>query len=176
MCFKKISFLILALLVNVIMERGVEASSLSHLVSDVSRLAGVPAKLLEALVKVETGVSSNNAWPWTIQVKGKSYYFKNKEQAVRYASTLLENGLENFDVGLAQVNYRWHGDQFASLHHLMTPRLNLLYAAKLLKETYLKTRSWEKAIKLYHSSTPSHQEKYWKRVSREINKKGDQPT
>ena len=44
----------------------------------------------------------------------------------------LDAGLINIDVGVMQLNYRWHGGEFDNLGEMLTPESNINYAAKLL--------------------------------------------
>jgi hypothetical protein len=47
---------------------------------------GIPTHLLRAVSHVESGRvigGSVNAWPWTINVEGKGYIFKTKQEAIK---------------------------------------------------------------------------------------------
>lgn len=68
--------------------------------------------------------------------------------------------LINTDIGIAQVNYRWHGQGIASVQQWFDPRFNLDYAANHLAELKRKYGSDLAAVGYYHSSTPVHRKRY----------------
>jgi hypothetical protein len=47
---------------------------------------------------------------------------------------MLDEGQRNIDVGIMQVNLRWHGHCVAKPKHLLNPNINLEIGAKLLAE------------------------------------------
>lgn len=76
----------------------------------------------------------------------------------------LAKGNNNIDVGVMQVNLRWHGDKFASLEEKLQPLENIDYAAKLLCDLKKRYGSWHKAVRYYHSASPAHHKKYSRKV------------
>ncbi len=130
--------------------------------------AGIPTYLLASISRTETGHTRRGrgfgAWPWTLNIKGKGYYFDTKEAAITAMKQAMRDGLNSIDVGCMQLNYRWHGAAFASIDDMFDPATNAAYAAKFL--AYLNDRygSWEEAVKHYHSSTESLGQKYLKKV------------
>jgi hypothetical protein len=131
---------------------------------------GLPEGLLPAISRVETGLKQGErgvrGWPWTLNVQGKGYYFKTREEALAKLRAVLDAGVRNVDVGCMQINYRWHAENFASVEEMMSPEANTAYAAKFL--TRLKNRhgSWEVATKYYHSSDRTRGTAYLGRVHR----------
>jgi len=101
-------------------------------------------------------------WPWTLNVAGKSYWFKDKGSAISFAELELMSGKTNFDVGICQINWRWHGHNFSSVRELFNPIKNIEYAIKYLKKIK-GDRSWKYAIGAYHS--PNNQERAAQYVS-----------
>lgn len=130
--------------------------------------AGIPTYLLASISRTETGHTRRGrgfgAWPWTLNIKGKGYYFDTKEAAIAAMQQAMKDGLRSIDVGCMQLNYRWHGEAFASIEDMFDPATNAAYAAKFL--TSLKDRhgSWDEAVKHYHSSTESLGQKYLQKV------------
>lgn len=130
------------------------------LLQEVSALCGVEETLLRAIILVESGIHKNRSWPWTIQVRGHSLYFKTKDGAIQYARRLLKTGIRNFDCGIAQINWRWHGHKFKSVENVFDPQANLICAARFLKSLFLRHGSWKQAAAAYHGGSPREQEIY----------------
>lgn len=125
----------------------------------------VPKLLLLKVAKIESGIGRQKTpWPWSIQVQGKSYYFKNKLAATLYIKQLLLLGIENFDVGCFQINWRWHKDKIKTPQELLNPNKNTLIAAQFLDDLKAQHQSWIKAIAYYHSSNPQKGAAYAKLV------------
>lgn len=135
-------------------------SAATDLIHDVSILCGVKEEALRAIVCVESGLTKNVAWPWTIQVRGKSLYFKKKALAVSYAQKLLTAQIRNFDCGLAQVNWRWHGHKFANLEAAFDPKTNVVVAARFLKEGFRRHKDWSMAAGFYHGGSAQERQRY----------------
>lgn len=72
---------------------------------------------------------------------------------------------ENVDIGLMQINWKWHGDRVPSLERLFDVDYNIAYAAFHLKELMAKYPV-DEAIGRYHSPTPSRAANYRKKVYR----------
>ncbi|NVO26315.1 lytic transglycosylase domain-containing protein [Donghicola sp. C2-DW-16] len=134
------------------------------------KAAGIPTYLLAAITRTETGHTRRGrgfgAWPWTLNIKGKGYYYESREEAIAAFRDAIAQGLTSIDVGCMQLNYRWHGQAFSSIEDMFDPVSNAAYAAQFL--TSLKDRhgSWEEAVKRYHSSTDALGTKYLARVEK----------
>lgn len=114
----------------------------------------IPPALLYAIALTESednfqGVA--RPWPWTINHAGKGTYFKTRQDAYQYAQKLVEQGVTSFDIGLMQVNWRWHKQRFPSLWDAFDPYLNLHAAAQILIEQYTARGSFEEAVGAYHA-------------------------
>jgi len=120
----------------------------------------IPKGLLVAIAKVESGHRE-----YAINVGGRSIYTDSLATAVSIAKSKINAGTTNIDLGVMQLNYRWHGDQFASLEEMLTPEKNIKYAASLLKTLYDLHRNWQKAIRHYHSANIEHSRKYSRKVA-----------
>ncbi len=99
-------------------------------------------------------------------MEGIGRWFDTQEQAYSYALEKKREGARSFDVGCFQINYRWHGDQFASLREMFDPEANAIYAANFLKKLFAETGDWREAAGAYHSRTEEHAAKYRSRFSR----------
>ncbi|MEL7463177.1 MAG: lytic transglycosylase domain-containing protein [Pseudomonadota bacterium] len=146
-------------------------ASLSHLcdraASVAARESGVPAEVLFALTRTETGRGRDGRlepWPWTVNMEGEGRWFDSRDEAVAYIERHRRKGARSFDVGCFQINHRWHGDAFASLEEMFDPLVNARYAARFLGELRdeLNARSgdWLRIAGAYHSRTPQFAEAY----------------
>lgn len=134
-----------------------------------SERTGVPLSVLRAIALTETGRKRGGAlrpWPWTVNMEGAGRWFDAPEEAERYVATHMDRGARSFDVGCFQLNYRWHGEAFASVAAMFEPEANALYAARFLKRLYAEFGDWSLAAGAYHSRTPEFAERYRKRFDR----------
>lgn len=119
---------------------------------------GLPDGVLAAIARKESGYSPRGdiaqAWPWTINEAGRSSYFESRPEAEAYLERALARGDTNIDIGCMQINYRWHGEAFASPSQMFEPSVNIAYAADFLTALYARLGSSEQAIAHYHSSLP----------------------
>ncbi|MGU7771753.1 transglycosylase SLT domain-containing protein [Burkholderia sp. MR1-5-21] len=125
--------------------------------------------------KVLAGIALNEsayggrAWPWTLNVAGQGYFFKTRTEACKAIEMLLARGRCDFDVGLMQVNWCYHGKRFGSAWDALAPATNIRVAEAILNENYARTGSVEKAIAYYHSANPSPGRAYLARFVRHLN-------
>jgi len=128
--------------------------------------SGVPIDILLAITRVETGRGGPNPgpWPWTINADGKGTFFATKEEGVSAATEHLTDGTGTFDVGCFQLNFRWHGKNFASLSDMFDPEINADYAASFLSDLYQETGDWSKAVAAYHSRSEDLAQDYLTKV------------
>ena len=133
-----------------------------------SQATGVPAAVLMAIARVETGRTIGGAltpWPWTVNEGGAGSWFDTADEAMAHVSAAVENGGTNIDVGCFQVNMRWHAEAFASLDAMFDPEQNALYAARFLQTLYDEFGTWDGAVGAYHSRKSAAAEGYLKKVS-----------
>lgn len=125
--------------------------------------AGVPIDVLIALTWTETGRSINSEiqpWPWALNDGGTSHWWPDAYTATDYVLRLVADGRTNFDVGCFQINFRWHGANFASIEAMFDPDQNALYAARLIRTLHEESGDWSTAAGAYHSRTPSYATRY----------------
>ena len=125
----------------------------------------IPRDTLYSISLQETGKIHSDkkvkiAWPWTVNVEGKGYYFDTKKEAMLFVRDEMRSGKESIDVGCMQVNLKHHPEAFHSLDQAFDPRSNIASGAKFLLSKYEQLGSWNKAIAHYHSATPHLGEKY----------------
>jgi soluble lytic murein transglycosylase-like protein len=131
----------------------------------------LPRMLLSTISLVETGkwvreTRENIAWPWTVNARGQSRYYRSKTTAIAAVRRLQSSGLRSIDVGCMQINLYYHPDAFASLEEAFDPQTNVSYAADFLKSLRKKGRSWNTAIGYYHSRTRARYIPYQRKVQK----------
>lgn len=136
---------------------------------DAAQQTGVPPHVLRAISLTETGRRQQGGfrpWPWTVNMEGAGHWFDTADDARAFVFREFKRGARSFDVGCFQINYKWHGDAFASLDQMFDPAANALYAARLLRSLYEETGSWPAAAGAYHSRTPELADRYKARFER----------
>jgi soluble lytic murein transglycosylase-like protein len=127
----------------------------------------VPADILYAIALAESGYRHKkifNPWPWTLNIKGAGKRYRNHHQA-KTALLNARKTKQHVDVGLMQINTKWHGHRVFQAEQLLDPFTNLKVGATILKEFHKKHGDWWVAVGLYHSpSNPTRAESYTKRV------------
>lgn len=129
----------------------------------------VPEGVLQAISLTETGRQVGGRlrpWPWAINREGQGYWFANREEALAFARASLAEGRRSFDVGCFQINYLWHGANFASLEAMFDPNTGADYAARFLTDLYRERGDWSLAAGAYHSQTPDKAQIYRARFDR----------
>ena len=137
-----------------------------------SQSTGVPVDILLAISRVESGRRQDGGfgpWPWTINADGQGSFYATKADAVAAATTHLTDGTSTFDSGCFQLNYRYHGNAFASFDAMFDPNQNADYAARFLLSLYDEMGNWSDAVAAYHSRTPDVGKGYLNRVKAVLN-------
>lgn len=119
---------------------------------------GVPASLLYAVALAESGRTLELAgrrvvrpWPWTLNVGGKGYYFETREDAWTALRAHRAAGQRSIDIGLMQVNWRWHADRLKDPYAALDPYYSLRVAAQILRDCQGETGDWWAAVGCYHA-------------------------
>ncbi|OAI26274.1 transglycosylase SLT domain-containing protein [Methylomonas koyamae] len=73
-------------------------------------------------------------WPWAINNAGNAFIPGSQQEAEALLNQMLEQGKRNIDVGIMQVNLRWHGYRVAKAEQLLIPSTNLEIGASVLSE------------------------------------------
>ena len=145
-----------------------DALRCEYLAKDAEKKYGLPENILLSISRVESGYQKVDgvirAWPWTLNAGGDSAYFQTKEDALRSLEDRIKKGVTNIDIGCMQLNFRWHKDFFNNLSDMINPIENVDYAARFLNKLHQRHRSWEKAVKYYHSSKSKFNVKYYRKV------------
>ena len=131
-----------------------------------NKMYRLPNKLLTSISLVESGVIEGNkinSWPWALNVNGKSKYFDNKKETLKFLKESLQKN-RNIDVGCMQINYKFHGHNFKNLDHILNPEENVKYAAEFLKKLFKKHKSWNEAISATILQNHLEKKRYLKKV------------
>ncbi|WP_390240572.1 hypothetical protein [Vibrio sp. R78045] len=114
---------------------------------------GIPASVLYSLAlgesKTQLQSGAVRPWPWTLNVKGQSYFYATYPEACQALHGFLKH-TQMVDIGLTQQNWRWQKDHFNRPCEVFDPTVNLNHAAVLLNEGMRKHGSWVKAAGYFH--------------------------
>lgn len=117
---------------------------------------GIPYTVLYAVALTESGVSSNHngvrhPWPWTLNVAGSGYVYPSREAAWHALNTFIARGERSIDIGLMQVNWRFHNDKLRDTWQALDPYFNLRVAAVILRQCFEQRHDWWASVGCYHS-------------------------
>jgi hypothetical protein len=145
------------------------SQSCTRYLAEMERFYNMPAHWLSAIASTESGryhpeLKLSVPWPWTINVKGKGYWFDSKEEAIQAVKRHQRKGIKSIDIGCMQVNYHYHGHHFSNIEEMFDPLYNVAYAAKFLRDKYDASNSWRDATSDYHSQTPKLGRRYYRKV------------
>ena len=114
---------------------------ISNLITLAEQEYNIPKWLLLAVAKTESDLQ-----PFALNIEGRPVFTADKNIALKTIRKSLDLGITNMDIGIAQINYRWHGSNFNSIEDMISPKTNIKYAAKLLSQLKQEHGSWHKAI------------------------------
>jgi soluble lytic murein transglycosylase-like protein len=137
----------------------VTKTELLQLIAQAEKEYTIPTGLLLAVAKTESNLEA-----YALNISGRPHFFKDKNIASQTIRHALDEGITNIDIGAAQINYKWHGHKFSSIEDMLSPEVNIKYAAKLLSTLKQEHGDWHRAIRLYHSSKPKHHRQYSRKV------------
>jgi soluble lytic murein transglycosylase-like protein len=133
------------------------------------RGAGIPAGLLLAIARVESGRAAPGGgvapWPWAINAGGTGRWLDTKAEAIAAVEALRAAGTRSVDVGCMQVNLLHHPHAFPDLEAAFDPPRNVAYAVRFLRENFARTGNWAEAVAQYHSQEPGRGLSYHARVT-----------
>src|SRR5580704_2398368 len=78
-------------------------------VAAAERGSGIPAHLLAAISRVESGrldpaTGTIHPWPWSVNAEGQGVFYNTKAEAVAAVRAMQANGVRSIDVGCGQIN------------------------------------------------------------------------
>lgn len=111
---------------------------------------GVPVGILYAVGLTETG-NKGSLQPNALNIEGKAVFPATSGQALAAFRKARSEGKTLIDLGCMQVNYRYHGQHFASVGEMLDPRKNVDYAARFLASLRARHETWSMAVARYHA-------------------------
>lgn len=135
------------------------AAEIPQLISEAEKKYNIPHGLLSAIAQVES-----DGQPHALNISGKTIVANSKSEAVETISNYLKKGITNIDIGVMQINWHYHRNQFGNLEEMLDSSNNIEYAAKLLTSLYQKYGTWQKAVRYYHSAKDNYHRKYSRAV------------
>ena len=136
----------------------------------VAEAHGIPSALFYAVALAESGkridgLRAMRPWPWTLNVHGDGHFYPSRRAAVSALHEALTSGRTSVDIGLMQVNWRYHGGAFGRAEEALDPTRNLLVAAAILVACYRSHNDWWVAVGCYHApNDPKRAMRYRERV------------
>ncbi len=124
--------------------------------AEVAKEHGIDPVLLYTIALVESSRkvpgTNNYVAPsrFTLNSNGNAYYFDSKEKAIAKLTELAKY-TKNIDIGLMQINYRWHEDKVGNFLDLLDTKTNLRIGAQILSKALNSHKNPCIAIGHYHS-------------------------
>lgn len=134
-------------------------NTILKLIQEAENKHHIPSGLLLAVVRTESNMN-----PFALNISGKSLFLKTKSEAIQAINQAILSGIANIDIGLAQINYRWHRSKFSSIESMLSVNENISYAAGYLSNLKRVHGDWHKALRYYHSAKPKHHKGYSRKV------------
>ena len=131
---------------------------------------GIPSAMLYAVALTESATRLTNSniyrpWPWTLNVAGQGYFFDSRVEAWQALKNWIRQGRRSIDIGLMQVNWRYHKKKLGTPWQALDPYHNLRVGAAILQDCYQTRQDWWASVGCYHSpSNVQRAERYRKRV------------
>lgn len=131
---------------------------------------GVPATLLYAVALTESGQRQlsqplQRPWPWTLNIGGRGQFFGSRQAAWHALQYALANETTSVDIGLMQVNWRYHSQKLGSPWQSLDPYHNLRVGAAILKRCRTPKIDWWDSVGCYHApNDPARAQHYRERV------------
>jgi hypothetical protein len=132
---------------------------------------GLDPYLLYAVALTESARIRNDLahpWVWALNRGGKSVYPESSAEALEQIRNQIKSGSRNIDIGLMQVNLRWHRHRVGEIEDLLDPVTNIELGAQILQES-IATAPGDLLLGVgrYHAwSNSSEARKYGDRVLR----------
>lgn len=127
-----------------------------------SKRFDVPMLVLMAIARAESKFN-----PWALNIAGKSYHPKSKEEAL---AILKKNRRKSYDVGIMQVNSWWLKKFNLPDSLAIEPEINIMIGAYILNHEINKRGgklSWQ-AIGAYHSPSYKRQVRYYRQINKNL--------
>lgn len=131
----------------------VSAKSYKALYEEVEHSTQVPKEVLLALALTETGITTAQGifmpWAYTLNWRGKSYRFNDKETACNSLNWIIKAS-NAVDIGETQLHWKYHDKAVQNACDYFDRDTAVYRTAKVLNECYGKRKNWVKAAGCYH--------------------------
>jgi soluble lytic murein transglycosylase-like protein len=132
------------------------ASSVPDGYRRVAAMHGIPSALFYAVALAESGkridgLRTMQPWPWTLNVHGDGHFYPTRRAATAALQEALDGGRTSVDIGLMQVNWKYHGGALGPMEEALDPYRNLDVAATILVTCYRSRGAWWAAVGCYHA-------------------------
>lgn len=137
---------------------------------EVAERNGIPPAILYSIALAESGRSAAGSgvarpWPWIVNVRGQGRYLPTRRSAWRLIIAAIASDTPSVDIGLMQVNWRYHRHRLKNPWRALDPVANLSAAAEILIECRARWSDWWAAVGCYHApSDPERAARYRDRV------------
>jgi len=141
---------------------------------------GIPPAIFYSVALAESGtridaLRLSRPWPWTLNVGGEGHFYPSRHAAAQALDVQLAQGRSSNDIGLMQVNWRYHQDRLTSPQGALDPYRNLQVAAEILADCFRGRHDWWAAVGCYHApNDPARAAGYRDRVRRHWRRITDQ--
>lgn len=111
--------------------------------------------------------SKLRAWPWTLTINKKPFYYDNQADfcAAINKQLALDTLPDQLGIGVMQVEYKYHKDRFTK-DNVCDPYEHLRIGGQILVEYTNSTGGLWSGIGRYHSGTQEKSQEYRDRVTR----------
>ena len=130
----------------------------------------IPDTIFYAVALAESGRANNSEgihrpWPWTLNVAGDGYYYPTRIEAWQALNDWLKKGKRSIDIGLMQVNWRYHQERLGTPWQALDPYHNMRVGAAILQDCYTTEHDWWVSVGCYHApNNPQRATRYRRRV------------
>lgn len=130
---------------------------------------GLDPYILYAVALAESAYSPINdgtvaPYPYTLRTRTTPFYGRDLKDTQKKLVEILKN-TNSVDVGMMQINVRWHAHRVKNPLDLLDVETNLQVAADILNERLRANQNnWEKSLAQYHSFDSDRGQKYAKSV------------
>lgn len=148
----------------------VEAQSIPAGYQRVATEYHLPPSLLYAVALTESGLSALSEgrfrpWPWALNINGEGHYFTSRQEALQVLQAALIHTNSSVDIGLMQINWRYHRAALGSARQALDPYHNLRVAAAILRDCLNERTNWMQTAGCYHApNDPTRAQAYASRV------------
>ena len=138
----------------------------------------IPPEILYAIGLTESArridsTGNLRPWPWTLNVRGRGHFFASQQAARDALRRALDQGTTSLDIGLMQVNWRYHHDRLGRAQRALDPYHNLRVGAAILQECFRDRQDWWEAVGCYHAPNNAERAagyrarvfKHWQRLT-----------